>query len=50
MSGSALYDTFARVPLRFDRGKTKLSMKIVDQVTGEDLSKKEGVQPEDAVN
>ena len=33
-----------------DRGKTKLSMKIVDQVTGEDLSKKEGVQPEDAVN
>jgi polyribonucleotide nucleotidyltransferase len=33
-----------------DRGKTKLSMKIVDQVTGEDLSKKEGVQPEEAVN
>ena len=25
-----------------DRGKTKLSMKIVDQVTGEDLSAKEG--------
>jgi len=24
-----------------DRGKTKLSMKIVDQETGEDLSKKE---------
>ncbi|ATQ41029.1 polyribonucleotide nucleotidyltransferase [Caulobacter mirabilis] len=32
-----------------DRGKTKLSMKIVDQETGEDLSKKEGVEPEDAV-
>ena len=26
-----------------DRGKTKLSMKAVDQVTGEDLSKKESV-------
>jgi polyribonucleotide nucleotidyltransferase len=24
-----------------DRGKTKLSMKVVDQETGEDLSKKE---------
>ncbi|HYG28373.1 MAG TPA: polyribonucleotide nucleotidyltransferase [Caulobacteraceae bacterium] len=32
-----------------DRGKTKLSMKIVDQETGEDLSKKEGVEPEEAV-
>jgi polyribonucleotide nucleotidyltransferase len=32
-----------------DRGKTKLSMKIVDQETGEDLSKAEGVQPEEAV-
>ena len=32
-----------------DRGKTKLSMKIVDQETGEDLSKKESVEPEDAV-
>jgi polyribonucleotide nucleotidyltransferase len=29
-----------------DRGKTKLSMKVVDQETGEDLSKKE--EPEDA--
>jgi len=26
-----------------DRGKTKLSMKVVDQETGEDLSKKESV-------
>lgn len=33
-----------------DRGKTKLSMKVVDQVTGEDLSKKAEVSPEDAVN
>ena len=33
-----------------DRGKTKLSMKVVDQETGEDLSKKEAVEPEDAVN
>ena len=33
-----------------DRGKTKLSMKVVDQETGEDLSKKEAVTPEDAVN
>ena len=33
-----------------DRGKTKLSMKIVDQETGEDLSKKETIAPEDAVN
>jgi polyribonucleotide nucleotidyltransferase len=32
-----------------DRGKTKLSMKIVDQETGEDLSKKDAVEPEDAV-
>jgi len=32
-----------------DRGKTKLSMKIVDQETGEDLSRKEGVEPEEAV-
>ena len=32
-----------------DRGKTKLSMKVVDQETGEDLSKKEEVAPEDAV-
>jgi len=30
-----------------DRGKTKLSMKVVDQETGEDLSKKEAA-PEDA--
>jgi polyribonucleotide nucleotidyltransferase len=28
-----------------DRGKTKLSMKVVDQETGEDLSKKEGATP-----
>ncbi|WP_426010479.1 polyribonucleotide nucleotidyltransferase [Caulobacter sp. DWR2-3-1b2] len=33
-----------------DRGKTKLSMKVVDQETGEDLSKKDAVSPEDAVN
>ena len=33
-----------------DRGKTKLSMKAVDQETGEDLSKKEAMAPEDAVN
>src|SRR6187431_2326886 len=32
-----------------DRGKTKLSMKVVDQETGEDLSKAEGVTPEEAV-
>ncbi|HEX6859355.1 MAG TPA: polyribonucleotide nucleotidyltransferase [Caulobacteraceae bacterium] len=32
-----------------DRGKTKLSMKVVDQETGEDLSKKEEVSPEEAV-
>jgi polyribonucleotide nucleotidyltransferase len=32
-----------------DRGKTKLSMKVVDQETGEDLSKQEGVAPEEAV-
>ncbi len=32
-----------------DRGKTKLSMKVVDQETGEDLSKKETVAPEEAV-
>jgi polyribonucleotide nucleotidyltransferase len=32
-----------------DRGKTKLSMKIVDQETGEDLSRKEGVEPEEAI-
>ncbi|OYX34494.1 MAG: polyribonucleotide nucleotidyltransferase [Caulobacterales bacterium 32-69-10] len=31
-----------------DRGKTKLSMKLVDQETGEDLSKKEGAEPVDA--
>jgi len=30
-----------------DRGKTKLSMKMVDQETGEDLSRKE-LQSEDA--
>ena len=30
-----------------DRGKTKLSMKIVDQVTGEDLSKKEEARTEE---
>jgi len=33
-----------------DRGKTKLSMKVVDQETGEDLSKKEAITPEDAVS
>ncbi|WP_454713538.1 polyribonucleotide nucleotidyltransferase [Caulobacter segnis] len=33
-----------------DRGKTKLSMKVVDQETGEDLSKKTELSPEDAVN
>jgi polyribonucleotide nucleotidyltransferase len=33
-----------------DRGKTKLSMKVVDQETGEDLSKSEALAPEDAVN
>ena len=27
-----------------DRGKTRLSMKIVDQETGEDLSKKDGAE------
>jgi len=27
-----------------DRGKTRLSMKVVDQETGEDLSKKEGAE------
>jgi polyribonucleotide nucleotidyltransferase len=32
-----------------DRGKTKLSMKVVDQETGEDLSKQEAVEPEEAV-
>ncbi|MBN9319986.1 MAG: polyribonucleotide nucleotidyltransferase [Caulobacterales bacterium 68-7] len=32
-----------------DRGKTKLSMKVVDQETGEDLSKQEAIAPEDAV-
>jgi polyribonucleotide nucleotidyltransferase len=32
-----------------DRGKTKLSMKVVDQETGEDLSKKTEIAPEDAV-
>ena len=31
-----------------DRGKTKLSMKIVDQETGEDLSKKQQPETEDA--
>ncbi|HEY2482819.1 MAG TPA: polyribonucleotide nucleotidyltransferase [Caulobacteraceae bacterium] len=29
-----------------DRGKTRLSMKVVDQVTGEDLSKREKVEAE----
>ena len=33
-----------------DRGKTKLSMKAVDQETGEDLSRKETMSPEEAVN
>jgi polyribonucleotide nucleotidyltransferase len=32
-----------------DRGKTKLSMKLVDQETGEDLSRKEHLEPEEAV-
>jgi polyribonucleotide nucleotidyltransferase len=32
-----------------DRGKTKLSMKVVDQETGEDLSRKEEIAPEEAV-
>jgi polyribonucleotide nucleotidyltransferase len=31
-----------------DRGKTKLSMKVVDQETGEDLSKKEAAPEGDA--
>ena len=31
-----------------DRGKTRLSMKIVDQETGEDLSKKEEPESADA--
>jgi len=32
-----------------DRGKTRLSMKIVDQETGEDLSAKQGAaEPADA--
>jgi len=31
-----------------DRGKTKLSMKVVDQETGEDLSKKEAAAAEEA--
>jgi polyribonucleotide nucleotidyltransferase len=30
-----------------DRGKTKLSMKVVDQVTGEDLSKKDEAKAEE---
>jgi len=30
-----------------DRGKTKLSMKVVDQATGEDLSKKEGAKADE---
>jgi polyribonucleotide nucleotidyltransferase len=29
-----------------DRGKTRLSMKVVDQTTGEDLEKKNGDQPQ----
>ncbi|HWD68321.1 MAG TPA: S1 RNA-binding domain-containing protein, partial [Caulobacteraceae bacterium] len=29
-----------------DRGKTRLSMKVVDQVTGEDLTRKEKVEAE----
>jgi len=29
-----------------DRGKTRLSMKIVDQVTGEDLTKREPAEVE----
>ena len=31
-----------------DRGKTRLSMKVVDQETGEDLSKKEEATAEEA--
>ncbi|WP_309093132.1 S1 RNA-binding domain-containing protein, partial [Phenylobacterium sp.] len=31
-----------------DRGKTRLSMKVVDQETGEDLSKKEEAATEEA--
>jgi polyribonucleotide nucleotidyltransferase len=31
-----------------DRGKTRLSMKVVDQETGEDLSKAEGAEKEEA--
>ncbi len=31
-----------------DRGKTRLSMKVVDQETGEDLSKKEEKAEENA--
>jgi polyribonucleotide nucleotidyltransferase len=31
-----------------DRGKVRLSMKQVDQVTGEDLSKKQGAAKADA--
>jgi len=33
-----------------DRGKTKLSMKVVDQETGEDLSKKDSATSEDGTN
>jgi len=33
-----------------DRGKTKLSMKVVDQETGEDLSKKDSATSEDGAN
>jgi polyribonucleotide nucleotidyltransferase len=29
-----------------NRGKIRLSMKVVDQATGEDLSKKQGAAPE----
>ena len=32
-----------------ERGKVRLSMKVVDQETGEDLSKKEEIAPEEAV-
>jgi polyribonucleotide nucleotidyltransferase len=28
-----------------DRGKVKLSMRVVDQQTGEDLEKKDGAEP-----
>ena len=31
-----------------DRGKTKLSMKVVDQETGEDLTEKEAEEPVEA--